>query len=94
MNTQAPKEVLQAREKYNSIKVHCPTLRDLEPFPELLPGNSCPMNKKKPVCGECEHFVGFWRTTDEIASFMVFEGFCDSRNIVNININLNNKEQR
>jgi len=74
-----PQEIIEAREKYTSITVHCPHMdKNLQPFPELL-NSTCPMGKDG-RCGDCEKFIGFWSEDGSIFSYMSFEGFCDNKN--------------
>ena len=67
----------QVREKCNTIKVHTPTLKGMNPFPELL-NMACPWGLDG-QCGSCDHFQGMIVEDGMIAAYMSYEGFCEKQ---------------
>ena len=76
-NNTIPKEIVEARKQYKSITVHCPHMKNMQPFPELL--NEKCVNGKNGKCGSCDKFAGLWSEEGRISSYGSYEGFCDCK---------------
>ena len=73
-----PKGVLEAREHYKSVTVHCPHLdKNLRPMPELL-NEKCECGNDG-ICGACDKFIGYWSEDGTTFAFGSYEGFCNCK---------------
>lgn len=76
---EVPKEILEAREKYQSIQITCPTLDvNLQPQP-ILEYRPDDIPNCDGDCYKCDSFMGYWSEDGTVFAHNVYEGFCDCK---------------